>query len=298
MPGKIKYSVTSLVDKHTSTSSGISYVPMEVFMKHLKAQTEFNYYCDLLYIDKCEGEFPDLRDFKFARRVFITNCKLRTYPYTLPIPNWVESLSIEFTKINELPCLPINLTRLYISRTTLERLPDYLPHSLNEFILEYSPLIDTLPSLPYKLSKLVCVNTSIRELPPLPEYLYILYCWNNQLIRLPQIPLSLRYLRCVGNPFSEMPWVKLLHEKGPNFSQVQINLFTLETVIRFREMYYAVRLRERFKRWLWRPREREAMAELHPSRVMEFVENTASEDMESTLDRFYSIYVQHRQVQK
>jgi hypothetical protein len=288
MPSKINYSTTSLVDNPVST---VSYVPMEVFMKYLKKQTEFDYYCDLLYIDKCDGEFPDLREFKYARRVFITNCKIKVYPYTLPIPNWIESISIEFTEINELPCLPMNLTRLYISRTTLERLPDYLPHSLYEFILEDSPRIDELPPLPTKLSKLICVNTSISELPPLPEELYILYCWNNRLMRFPRIPRSLRYLRCVGNPFSDMPWINLLHEGGPSISQVRIERTSIETVLRFREMYYAVRLRERFKRWLWRPREREAMYDLHPTRIAEFVENAPPEKMESMLDRFYSIYV-------
>lgn len=288
MSKKINYSTTSLVDKRVST---VSYVPMELFMKHLKTQTEFNYYCDLLYIDKCEGEFPDLRDFKFARRVFITNCKIKVYPYTLPIPNWISSLSIEHTEINELPCLPINLTRLYISNTTMEILPDYLPNTLTEFILEKTPRIDKLSPLPRNLNKLICADTSIRRLPPLPENLYTLYCWNNKLTRLPQIPRRLRYLRCVGNPFSEMPWVNLLHERGPNFSQVQISRTNLETVLRFREMYYAVRLRERFKQWLWRPREREAMTELHPSRIMEFVENVLPENMGTALDQFYQLYV-------
>ena len=116
----INYSPIYLLDKYETGTirSEISYVPMELFMKQLKKQTEFDYYCDLLYIDKCSGEFPDLREFKYARRVFVTNRKIKVYPYTLPIPNWIESISIELTEINELPCLPMNLTRLYISRTT------------------------------------------------------------------------------------------------------------------------------------------------------------------------------------
>ena len=95
----------------------------------------------------------------------------------------------------------------------------------------------------------------------------------------------------MGNPFSDMPWINLLHEYGTTISQVYISKTTLETVIRFREMYYAVRLRERFKRWLWRPREREAMYDLHPTRLAEFVENVPPGKMESMLDRFYSMYV-------
>jgi len=42
---------------------------------------------------------------------------------------------------------------------------------------------------------------------------------------------------------------------------------------------------------LWRPREREAMAELHPTRIAEFVENVPPEKMGITLDQFYRLYV-------
>jgi len=289
----INYSSTSHFDKY-EPGSETSYVPIELFMTHMQKQSEFSYYCDLLYIDKCEGEFPDLRAFKYARRVFITNCKLHTYPHTIPIPNWIESISIEFTEINEVPPLPINLRRLYISRTSLERLPDYLPYMLYEFIVEESPRLEKLPQLPNTLSKLVCVNTSIRELPKLPEELYILYCWNNRLTRLPEIPRSLRYLRCAGNLFSDMPWINLLHGGGPTLSQVHINRIDIETVLRFREIYYAVRFREQFKRWLWRPREREAMEEMNPIRLAEFVQSASPEKLDSALDCFYSIYIKQK----
>jgi hypothetical protein len=33
------------------------------------------------------------------------------------------------------------------------------------------------------------------------------------------------------------------------------------------------------------------MYDLHPTRIAEFVENVPPEKMESTLDRFYSLYV-------
>ena len=218
-------------------------------------------------------------------------------PDTFPIPNWIEYLSIESTEINELPSLSMNLTRLYISRTSLYNLPDYLPNSLLELILEDAPNIDRLPPLPIELNKLVCVNTSVVELPPLPKHLYILYCWNNGLNTLPQIPRSLKYLRCANNPFSEMPWINLLHEGGPSISQVHINRKNFEIMIRFREMYYAVRLREKFKQWLWRPREREAKELFNPVRLAEFVENVRPEHLESALDMFFSQRMTKRMTQ-
>jgi hypothetical protein len=291
MSSNIKYSATSLVDKHASTRS---YIPMDVFMKRLKKQTDFDYYCDFLYIDKCDGEFPDLSNFKYARRVFITNCKIQVYPSTLPIPNWIESLSIEFTDIRELPKLSANLTRLYISRTSIERLPLLLHLSLFELILEHNPKLEKIPPLPHTLNKLICVNSAIRELPVIPPGVFTLFCWKNQLVSLPEIPRNLRYLQCAGNPFTSMPWINDLHytetpETAVNHYRIKCSDF--RRICRFREIYFAVRLRERFRRWLWRPIERKAMEEMSPARLTEFIQNATPENMESVLDMFYALYV-------
>ena len=293
----ITYSKTSLVDNYNNRSD-IYLAPIETVVNKMRQKSDFSYYCDLLYIDKCEGDFPDLREFKYARRVFITNCKLKVRPDTQPVPNWIDSLSVEFTEINELPRLPVHLRRLYISRTTLNCLPEVLPTKLMELIVENCPMVEKLPPLPLNLNKFVCIGTSVRELPGLPEDLYMMFCCENQLNRLPKIPTGLRYLRCAGNPFADIPWIVDLYEygsgSGVTISQIQIDRKKLETIIRFREMYFAVRLREKFKRWLWRPREREAMEEMSPLRLAEFIENVPPEKMDSVLDRFYSLYVSNR----
>lgn len=273
-----------------------SYLSMDVYIRNLlhRQKNEFNYYCDFLYIDGCSGEFPDLYKFAYARRVFISNCVI-TSAASASLPNWIESLSIETCDIRELPALSSSLTRLMITRSTVETLPA-LPAKLSELILEHLPNLERLPALPLNLGKLICIHTSVSKLPELPDKnLYMLYCWDNRLELLPYIPkgTGLASIRCYGNPFRKMPWIDLLHYRDGGFSpsHIKVDRLSIETVRRFREMYYAVRLREQFKRWLWRPREREAMAELHPSRIAEFVENVPPEKMGITLDQFYRVYV-------
>ena len=185
-----------------------------------------------------------------------------------------------------------------LSRSTLETLPA-LPPNLSELVLEHLPNLERLPALPLNLGKLICIHTSVSELPELPEKnLYLLYCWENRLESLPHIPkgCGLMSIRCYGNPFRKMPWIDLLHYSDGSggaitSSKIKVDRESIETVRAFREMYYAVRLRERFKRWLWRPREREAMAELHPSRIIDFVGNMPPEKMGTALDQFYRVYV-------
>jgi hypothetical protein len=252
-------------------------------------RTTFSYYCDRLHIERCIGEFPDLSKFPNARRVFITNCIITASLH--PIPNWIQSLSIEHTEIRELPDLSSNLRRLYISSSSIERLPDHLPLDMTELILERLSNITKLPQhLPPNLSKLICISTGVPELPELPIDMYTLYCWDNQLSRLPAIPCGLRTIRCSGNPFEKMPWIHLLYYtevESPSASQLIINKRDVDVVRRFREMYYAVRLRERFKRWLWRPREREVMEALDPVKLAEFVNNVLPDNLESALDLFF-----------
>jgi len=295
-----------------------SYLSMDVYIRNLlhRQNCDFNYYCDFLYIDGCSGEFPDLYKFAYARRVFISNCVI-TSAASASLPNWIESLNIETCDIRELPALSSSLTRLRITRSTVETLPA-LPAKLSELVLEHLPNLERLPALPLNLGKLIFIHTSVSKLPELPDKnLYVLYCWDNRLESLPYIPkgTGLMSIRCYGNPFRKMPWIDLLHysdsrsnkrsesANNPTFkegyyrdggfssSKIKVDRDSIETVRKFREMYYAVRLREQFKRWLWRPREREAMAELHPSRIAEFVENVPPEKMGITLDQFYRVYV-------
>ena len=273
-----------------------SYISMDIYIRNLlhRQQSDFNYYCDFLYIEGCRGEFPDLYKFAYARRVFISNCVI-TSASSASLPNWIESIHIETCDIRELPILSSSLTRLTVTRSSLETLPA-LPATLKELVLEHLPTLERLPALPLHLGKLICIHTSVHELPELPSTdLYTLYCWHNRLESLPYIPKGsgLMSVRCYGNPFHKMPWINLLHYGDTGFlsSQIKVDCLSIETVRKFREMYYAVRLREQFKRWLWRPREREAMAELHPTRIAEFVENVSPEKMGTALDKFYRLYV-------
>lgn len=265
---------------------------MTDYLRRIRSQNKSSNSGDLLYIENCAGDFPDLSEFVNARRIFITNCIISSSSF--PIPNWVESLSIEYTFIKELPNLSANLTRLYISRTNIERLTP-LPSTLIDLILEHNPRLGKLPTLPNTLSKLICVNSAIRELPVIPESVFIIFCWDNQLMSLPEIPRNIRYLHCAGNPFTSMPWINDLHyieTKEPAINYYKIDCFVFRRICRFRKIYFAVRLRERFRKWLWKSRERKAMEELSPVRLTELLENLPPEKVESELDKFYALYVE------
>ena len=282
-----------------------NYKDMQDINTYLKNKFERNhpYTNEQLHINNCYGYFPDLSKFKSVTQLYISNCFIHS-SQRCSLPKWIKGLSIASTNMNELPELPDSLSRLIITRTSLERLPDRLPSRLLYFVLERIPKLNRLPPLPDGLSLFTCVDTSVREIPPLPEYLYRLYCWNNMLVTLPRIPKNMRYLRCANNPFTLSPWINLLHDfskRDPmiqnyimynldiSYSNVQIDVKVIQTMYRFREIYYAVRLRERFRRWLWIPRERELKRALHPSRLIQFLDNTEIDNLETALDKFFQI---------
>jgi len=278
-----------------------NYKNMQDINTYLKNMFELNYpyTSDQLHINNCYGYFPDLSKFKSVTQVYISNCFIHT-SHRQSLPKWVKGLSITATNIHELPELPESISRLIISRTSLERLPDRLPSRLMYFVLEKNPKLEQLPPLPCELSLFTCVDTSVRELPPLPEFLYRLYCWNNELVDLPRIPPNLRYLRCANNPFTLSPWINALHKEVPqqqdimqddmfSYGQLYVDIKEIQTIYRFREMYYAVRFREQFRRWLWIPRERTIKRNLHPERLVRFLEITEIDDLEKALDMFFQV---------
>ena len=268
---------------------------IETYLKNKLDQS--NPYIDnQLHIDNCYGTFPDLSKFKSTTQLYITNCVFHSSQIH-SFPKWIKCVSIVSTNIRELPELPENLFRLIISCTSLEKLPDILPSKLMYFVLEKNPKLKRIASLPDELSMFTCIDTSVRELPPLPVRLYRLYCWNNELIELPRIPCNVRYLRCANNPFTLSPWINDLHKESVprqdfiyetafSYRETYIDVNQIQTVYRFREIYYAVKFREKFRRWLWIPRERIIKRNLHPDRLIQFLDNT-EDDLETALDEFF-----------
>ncbi len=65
--------------------------------------------------------------------------------------------------------------------------------------------MDSLPTLPNSLIRLVCENNQLTSLPTLPNTLEWLLCSGNQLISLPFLPNSLTILECENNQLVSLP---------------------------------------------------------------------------------------------
>ena len=124
---------------------------------------------DILHLFHVTGQFPDLSKYIDARFLIIESCVFSPTQHPAKIPDWIRRVSIERTKTGgELPELPDELTRLHISYTDINKLPDNLPTKLEALILESNPGIRELPQLPPNLENLSIVRCSIREIPPVP----------------------------------------------------------------------------------------------------------------------------------
>ena len=292
MTSKFNFSRTSLIDKYNSIQN--DYTPIDIYINKLLEKCKFLYNYDFIYIHKCVGDFPDLRVFPNVRTLFITNSNINVSSHTIPIPDWIKRVSIEFTEINELPVLSTNLTRLYISYCNIRYLPEILPDTLDELILEYNLQLEKLPPLPQNLSKLVCIHSCVEKIPPIVNNLYILYCWSNKLTELPYIPNNnLKYLQCFPNPFTEMPWINELYYSNISNSNLSLKI-NMHTIFRFRELFYILKFRYKLLQWCWNSRERIAMAVMHPDKVQLFIDNiteTTDTDLETALDKFYLEHV-------
>jgi hypothetical protein len=118
-----------------------------------------------------------------------------------------------------------------------------------------------LPTLPQNLEKLNCSgNNQLNVLPTLPQNLELLYCYNNQLNVLPTLPQNLETFVCVNNPIYYFVNSNRLFEMKQN----------IQLLHKFRHLYYCLRLRKHFRKWLWeKVREPNIMKIYHPKYLIE-----------------------------
>lgn len=138
-----------------------------------------------------------------------------------------------------LPKLPNSLRELYCVSNQLTSLPS-LPDNLTNLECNYNQLT-ALPILPNSLRELYCDNNQLTFLPKLPNNLKGLDCGSNQLTSLPDLPESLEWFNFHNNPIYSIVFHK-------NIEIIKLNIKKLNN---FRALYYALRFRNRFRRWLW-----------------------------------------------
>jgi hypothetical protein len=151
-------------------------------------------------------------------------------------------------------------------------------------------LLTSLPNFNKNLDSVNCSNNKITCLPTLNEYLETLYCSNNHLRFLPTFNENLRVFNCENNDITYFPSLNIKLEylsfsNNPIYSTLYNNYFNvikinIETLIRFRHLYYYLKFKNRFKKWLWeRVREPIIIQKYHPSYLIENInENIILDD--------------------
>jgi len=205
----------------------------------------------------------------------------------------LQELRCGHNNLMEIPSLPYTLIRLYCSFNKLTRLPS-LPPNLESLACDNNE-ITHLPRLPDKLEILSCDNNEITHLPNLNN-LKFLYCTNCKLSSLPEINNRLHALFCENNQISELPYlnnlstiycgnnninnfpesrdlVKLICNNNPIWEvfskHVYHNNLSYEarTLNKFRHLFYSLKYKGKFRRWLWIQKEKIAMEKYSPANL-------------------------------
>ena len=206
-------------------------------------------------------------------------CKLTNLSNLSRFTNLVK-LNCAFNELVTLPVLPRNLKVLVCYRNKLSSLPD-LPKSLIILFCNMNNLT-LLPLLPETLILLLCCRNQLIRLPTLPNTLKQLYCSGNRLTSLPELSDSLEWLECENNQLTTLPVLpESLEGLACNFNPItniievlidDINNIilvrsTINTLNRFKHLYYCLRFKLKFNQWFLRANERKLMEQNHPDKI-------------------------------
>jgi hypothetical protein len=192
--------------------------------------------------------------------------------------------------------LPVNLDELVCNYNYLEILPT-LPKKLKHLFCSNNSL-SGLPKLPTKLEKLYCSSNYLTSLPNIPNNVVKFDCEDNDLSRIPKLPKNLEELNIDYNYLTTLPtlplnmnrigiqntyiWGFIATEEMENSEYIDADEVNhrVETLNRFRYSYFLLKLKPRFRKWLWeRVREPKIQAKYHPRYLMENLQ-----DEEADLD--------------
>ena len=163
-----------------------------------------------------------------------------------------------------------NIEEIDVSKKKLTYLPDLSKFKKLKTLCCVDNQLVTLPLLPNSLEILCCNDNKLVSLPPLPNSLKLLYCNNNQLTSLPPLPNSLEILFCKNNPTDEF-----IHPYN-------LDVLKKETITlgKFRDLYYCIKYKNKFRKWLWKSREKKVKEEYHPDRLREMLEGKDINDID------------------
>ena len=190
--------------------------------------------------------------------------------------------------------LPLDTTEINISNKGLTYLPDLSRFKKLTFLNCSRNKLTQLPHLNKTLKNLHCHTNKLTELPPLNNELKILDCSHNRLTELPQLNNNLTHLFCYDNQLTWLPPLNnnLTHlscsdnyfynENIKKYKNDYRNKIIIKTLRNFRFIFYCLKLKNKFKRWLWeKVREPKIMKKFHPDHLNDLKD---TDDLEVFLD--------------
>jgi hypothetical protein len=183
--------------------------------------------------------------------------------------------------------LPDDIYTIDVSNKNLTYLPDISRFkNLQDMDCSYNQLT-ALPVLPRNLKWLFCGNNKLTSLPILPENLEEIDCSDNQLRYLPVLPTKIRRIEYYNNPVVDMMDTNTITQPKIIHTFMEIKTMKLKIKIwnRFRELFYTLKYKSRFRSWLWeKVRLQKIENQFHPSRLMKQLENEEVELDEVLVD--------------
>lgn len=212
----------------------------------------------------------------------LSNNFLEELPFTLP--EELETLQISTNLLTTLPLLPDDLRYLDVSENNLTEITS-IPSSLKNF-KGCKNKFTRLPVFPETITEITVPNNQLRHLPAFEngQHKQIYLGVNgNCLQNLPSFP---------GNvliSFSENPLLEetLGHPKSAYLALTAKWNRTIarnNILVQFRFLFYLYKFRPKLRDWLWRLRERKAIADCHPNKLEAALCSTHPEKRQRTAE--------------
>jgi len=185
--------------------------------------------------------------------------------YFNSIPDDVETINVSYSNIPYIPPLHrfTHLRRFYCRSNRLTSLPPFPP----------------------RLEIVSFNNNTITELPAFPPYLRSLSCISNALYTFPSIEdIPLTNVDLLGNPITRVLNIQERGSYGTNSYYLRI----IRVLWRFRFLYWSLRWKRSFHRWLWASRENRIRSLYHPNRIGSLLLN-AGENEEDWINIFRAL---------
>ena len=212
---------------------------------------------------------------QFAECINISNKGITYLPDLSRFTN-LKILYCSHNKLTSLSLLNPNLEELYCSYNKLTSLPKLNPNL--KILCCHHNLLTILPPLTEKIEKLYCYNNKLTSLPPLNISLNELWCSYNQLTSLPSLNINLEELFCSYNSLTSFPNLNPKLKKccchlNPIYdiiynSNMTILRYNIETLNRFKELFYCLKYKAKFRYLLWfKLREPKIQKKYHPTNL-------------------------------